>query len=567
MLSVVAAAGASLAGVLAYHFAYSGDWMGPFRPGNAWDENALDPATWLVSLPGHWLHRTKGVVNNSPVFLIAIAGLLALVRARDRRLPMVAALYTATAVPNGIHPDWEFGFCPPARFLVTALPALLPCLAAGIAASVRSLAAVAACLLALAVSWDSIVSALVFPEAAYHGVHLGFREIAGFYPFSIHFFEGEITGIPYLAVTFWLGMLVLFFAGGIFRRRVARLAIAGLAALVPAAWGYSDAVGAEVAACASPRLGICTAAAGGGLRPRLRERVLTAHFHDSRTGRRRDGRYWAEGPSDPPGLLASYRLPMLQPGVYRAEVPVVSRGRPEDAPHTLVVSYRGVLPASQPWEKRLFREIEAERDTNLMALDFYLGRPSFGYASLLFSGAGELSLGFPEFGMSPVRLHLADEGMYTIDAQRRRLSVEEGVLVTTQLLGPGNYLLDLGLNGSTLPALFERRAEPVFAAVFTAGVDSAAVAQTAGRWFSEDRTRSERIAGFTAPAAEGVFSPVWLSLPFTEGAYQLDLSLPGRQRVLVAIKYQGDREIRVDEVRIRKQEFATNREKRDMQEL
>ena len=552
---VVAAAGASLAGVLAYHFAYSGDWMGPFRPGNAWNENALDPATWLVSLPGHWLHRTKGLVNNSPVFLIAIAGLLALVRAGDRRLLVVAALYTATAGANGIHPDWEFGFCPPARFLVTALPALLPCLAAGIAASVRSATAVAACLLALTVSWDSVVSALFVPERAYDGIHLGFRKIAGFYPFSIHFFDGEITGIPYLAVSFWLGLLALSLAAGIFQCRGPRLAIAGLAALMPVAWGYSDAVGAAIQKRSSPGLGVLTEAADGGIRALRRSRILTAEFHKSETGSERDGRYSAKGPSDPPGLLASYRLPMWQRGVYRAEVPVGSRDRSEDAPHTAVVSRRDVLPVSGPWEQRLFKAMGAEQDTSLLALAFYLDRPSFGHASLLFSGAGELSLGPLKFSMLPVRLALAADEVQVFDEQHR-LGSDDMVLAATDPLDQGRYLLDLRLSGSTLPALFERRAEPIFAAIFPAASGGfEAVEQTARRWFSEDRTRAEDISGFTIPVAEGVFSPAWLSLPFTGGAYRLAFSLAGTQRLLVAIKYQGDHEIRVDRVLIRKQKL------------
>ena len=552
---VIAGGAVSLAGILAYHFAYSGDWMGPFRPGNAWDENALDPATWLVSLPGHWLHRTRGLVNNSPVFLVAVAGLFSLVRARDRRFPAVLALYAATAFANGIHPGWEFGFCPPARFLVTALPALLVCLAVGIAASSRSAAGVAVLLLALAVSWDSIVSALVVPELVYSGVHLGCREVEDFYPFSVHFFEGDVTGIPYMTVVLWFALLVLFFAAWIFRHRSVRLAMVGLAALVPAAWGNSESVGAAIQMRGSPRLGVLTEAANGSLGTRRRARMLTAEFHDTRTGSGQDRHYSAKGPSDSPGLLASYRLAMWQPGVYRTKAPVVSRGGREDPPHTAVVSYRDVLPASQPWEHRLFKVIGADQDTSLLSFDFYLDRPSFGYASLLFSGAGELSLGPLEFSMLPVRLDLVEDEVQVFDEQHR-LGSDHMVLVATDSLVPGRYLLDLGLSGSTLPALFERRAEPVFAAIFTAaGESSKAVGETARRWFSEDRTRSELISGFTTPFVEGVFSPAWLSLPFTGGAYRLGFSLAGTQRLLVAIKYKGDREIRVDRVRILKQKL------------
>lgn len=555
MPGVIAAAAVSLAGILAYHFAYSGDWMGPFRPGNAWNENALEPGTWLVSLPGHWLHRIRGLVNNSPVFLVAVAGMLALVRARDRRLLMVAVLYTATAVANGIHPGWEFGYCPPVRFLVTALPALLLCSAVGIAALSRSAAAAAACLLALAISWDSIVSGLIVPELVYDGVHLEFREIAGFYPFSIHFFQGKFTGIPYLAVSFWVGLLALSSAAGIFRHRGARLAIAGLAALAPAAWGYSEPVGAAIQTRASPRLGVLAEDPDGGIRTGRRARILTADFHESRTGNEREGLFSAIGPSDPPGLLASFRLPMWEPGVFRAEVSVVSRDWSGDAPNTAVVSYRNTLPVSGPWERRLFQTMETGSDTSLLAQVLYIDRPCFGRASLLFSGAGELSLAPLQFSMLPVRLDL-DEEDFQVFEEQHLLGSGDMVVVATDSIDPGRYLIDLGLSGSTLPLLFERRAEPIFAAIFPAASgNSDEVAQTARRWFSEDRTRTEQIAGFTTPVVEGVFSPAWLSLPFTGRAYRLGISLAGTQRLLVAIKYQGDREIRLDRVRIRKQKL------------
>ena len=561
MSGVIAAAAVSLAGVLVYHFAYSGDWMGPFRPGNAWDENALDPATWLVSLPGHWLHRTRGLVNNSPVFLAAVAGLWALVRARDRRLLMVAALYTATAVANGIHPGWEFGFCPPVRFLVTAMPALLLCLAAGITASVGSAAAVGACLLALTVSWDSIFSGLLVPELVYAGFNLEFREITGFYPLSIHFFQGATAGIPYLAVSFWLALLVLICSAGVFPRLCARLgarlAVAGVASLVPAVWGYADAVGGSIQTQASPKLGILKEAADGGIHTRRPARLLTAELDDSRTGTGGDGNYAADGRSDPPGLLASYHLAMWEPGIYRAEVPLVSRDGSSDAPHTAVVSYRDVLPISHPWERRLFEVVGTGQDTSLLALVFYLDRPRFGHASLLFSGTGELSLGPLKFSMLPVHLDLADDEV-RIFGEPHRLGSDDVVLVATDLLDQGRYLIGLELSGSTLPVLFERRAEPIFAAAFAAAKwNSEAAERTARRWFSEDRSRTELIAGCTTPVAEGVFSPGWLSLPFTGGAYELGFSLPDSRRLLVAIKYKGDREIRVDRVRIRKQKLRS----------
>ena len=157
--------------------------------------------------------------------------------------------------------------------------------------------------------------------------------------------------------------------------------------------------------------------------------------------------------------------------------------------------------------------------------------------------------------MLPIRLDLADDEVQVFD-EPHRLGPDNMVLVATDLLDPGRYLIDLGLSGSTLPVLFERRAEPIFAAVFpAAGGNSGAAAQTARRWFSEDRRRAELIAGFTTPVAEGVFSPGWLSLPFNRRAYEFGFSLSGSNRLLIAIKYRGNREILVDKVRVRKQKL------------
>ena len=158
--------------------------------------------------------------------------------------------------------------------------------------------------------------------------------------------------------------------------------------------------------------------ADGGIRTPRRARILTADFHDSQTGTEK-GLYSAKGPSDPPGLLASYRLPMWEPGVFRVEVPVVSRDWSGDAPNTAVVSYRNTLPVAGPWERRLFQTMEAESDTSLLSQAFYLDRPCFGRASLLFSGAGELSLGPLNFSILPVRPDLADDEVRVFDEQHQ----------------------------------------------------------------------------------------------------------------------------------------------------
>ena len=87
---------------------------------------------WKISLPGHWLHVGRGILNTSPVYFFALFGLLTLGKLRDRRVVIAAALYAATAGINGLHDNWLFGHDLPGRFMMTALPVLAMGLAWGL---------------------------------------------------------------------------------------------------------------------------------------------------------------------------------------------------------------------------------------------------------------------------------------------------------------------------------------------------------------------------------------------------------------------------------------------------
>ena len=128
-LSVWSSLEAASCALVAFHFAFSDDWLGPLRPGSgAWKENALD---YLQSGTSHCqgtgFMLTDGILNNSPHLLLrAWWGFSTLARLRDRRLVIAAAiLYAATAGINGLHTyNWNFGHGFPCRFMVmSALPA------------------------------------------------------------------------------------------------------------------------------------------------------------------------------------------------------------------------------------------------------------------------------------------------------------------------------------------------------------------------------------------------------------------------------------------------------------
>ena len=229
--------------LIAFHYAFSNDWMGPFRPGNAWGKDAVDISTWAISLPGHWLHENKGILNSSPIYFFSCLGLLALAHLRDRRILLALGFYGATAATNGLHPDWEFGFCFPARFLVTALPVLVLGLAFALPLLFRSATMTFCTALALAISLEGILSSLQFTESIFNGNNLLSRSINHFYPFHQHFVPPDQHHLPLLDLSFWVLLIAALFLGSIHfsdQHRRLRLIVILIATLSPFIWSRSE---------------------------------------------------------------------------------------------------------------------------------------------------------------------------------------------------------------------------------------------------------------------------------------------------------------------------------------
>ena len=86
LFTVGLAVTAGLYALIRFHYAFSGDWLGPLRPGSgAWGEDALDIANWSVSLPGQWLQVEMGLLNSSPIYFFALLGMVTIACQRDRR--------------------------------------------------------------------------------------------------------------------------------------------------------------------------------------------------------------------------------------------------------------------------------------------------------------------------------------------------------------------------------------------------------------------------------------------------------------------------------------------------
>ncbi len=253
VVGLVVAAGMYV--LIAFHYAFSDDWLGPLRPGsvyasNLYEKSALDIATWSISLPGHWLHVGKGLLNSSPIYFFALFGLLALARLRDRRVAVAVGFYAATAAINGLHSNWGFGFDLPARFLMTALPVLVLGLAWGLPLLLRAATTAFFAALALVISIESVLQTLVLTEGGYDGRNLINRSINHFYPIHQHFFEPGQQDMPLLDIAFWALLLAALF----FRPRHGglRWAVIAAAAFAPFLWSQSDALAARLPQSLSP---------------------------------------------------------------------------------------------------------------------------------------------------------------------------------------------------------------------------------------------------------------------------------------------------------------------------
>lgn len=271
---------AGLCALLAFHYAFSEDWLGPLRPGSgAWGEDALNIGIWKVSFPGHWLHVGRGILNTSPVYFFALFGLLTLAKLRDRRVAVAVALYAATAGINGLHNKWLFGHDLPGRFMMTALPVLAMGLAWGLPRLMRSATSSFFVALALAISLESIFHTSLLTEAGYKGNSLLGRSINRFYPTHLHYFGPEQKALPLLDLIFWAVLASAMFLRS--RHTWLRAAAIAVAAFAPILWSKTDVQAARFQECRSPYMPLLA----DGIKPlRFEFKVTLEPVVDSASG-------------------------------------------------------------------------------------------------------------------------------------------------------------------------------------------------------------------------------------------------------------------------------------------
>ena len=117
---------ASALGIAFYHHALYGFW----NPGRVYGARPeFSVATLADGLPGLFLDQEFGLLVYAPVLVLALPGLVLLLR-KDRRLGLTALCAVgAVVLTAGSWHMWRGGFNPPGRFLVPIVPLLFVCVA------------------------------------------------------------------------------------------------------------------------------------------------------------------------------------------------------------------------------------------------------------------------------------------------------------------------------------------------------------------------------------------------------------------------------------------------------
>ena len=529
--------------LIAFHYAFSGDWMGPLRLGSgAWGEGALDMAIWPISLPGHWLHVDKGILNSSPIYFFALFGLLALARLRDRRVAIAVGLYAATAAINGLHSKWGFGFGFPARFLVTALPVLILGLAWGLPLLRRAATTSFLAALALAISIEGVLNTLVLTEYGYEGLNLLDRSINQFYPLHQHFLESSEKAMPLLDMAFW----VLLAAALLFRpRHGLRWAVIAVAAFAPFLWSRSDTLAARLSQSLSPYM--------ANLSLKVAPHRFGIRLRPNADATQPDGSLHARPSATEAGVVSSSQIGTLLPSVCQLTFPGLSV-KPSDGQVSghLIISHSYTLEAVSPWMNLTSYPLIGGEVHDDYAITFQAEQSMIYYVHSEYSGYGELALNSLHVSFLPTHSEpqLAEIRRFAPKAEETQAHFSN--------LSKGHYRVRFNLTGSTFARFFERSPALIRTAVYASPASPDQLADIRSLWFGMDAYNWGTVISpdYLRPLTEGIHPPWWLSIPFAAGrASELRFVLTQPQDVYCLFHYNGPADLTLNDIVLYRETF------------
>ena len=517
--------------LLAYHYAFGGDWLGPLRPGSgAWGENPMDIANWKFSLAGQWLRADRGVLAMSPIFFVSFIGLITLARLWDRRLLIAASLYVTTAGVCGLHTMSIHGYEFAGRYMVTALPVLAIGLAWGLPPVLRRATTGFITTLALAISIESVLHTHVLPELAYNAEDLPGRSINRFYPLQIHSFGVEQQDLPLLDILFCgvLACALLFRP----QRFALRAAIIGAAALAPFVWGLTDTSASRLQQARSPYMPVLA----DKIEPmRFEFNVPLDKLHERSADS--EGRLRARPGKTPAGTVGYSRMFMPLLGVpHRGLYLLNFRGLRVDAPEGeisgyLTLSRKYTVPAVSRWSTQTNYPLIGGSVDGDQSLIFDVGQPSLCYIYTLYAGAGELALDAIQARLLPMRVMPIPKLTEIERARQKKQEPPVRAVHRFRDLPAGIYRVRFNFSGTTFGRFFKRFPAPIKTAVFT-------------------------LPPPARPIAQGAHPPWWLSIPFAgDEARELRFVLDKAQDVNVLLQYDGAADLELNDIALYRETY------------
>ncbi|MEE3234137.1 MAG: phospholipid carrier-dependent glycosyltransferase [Candidatus Latescibacterota bacterium] len=541
---------------VSYHLAFSDDWLGSFRPGNAWDETA-DIATWRFSLFGHWFAAGIGLIYLAPIFLLSFVGLSKLSKHQRKSLFIAGIFYIATAGVNGLHPDWRFGYCLPGRFLITAIPIIALGLSIALPLLRNSICSLFFVSFLMAISVESIIIVTGLPESAYVGDLLANRIIEDYYRFSSHFLpKSSIHNTIYYVLHWFVIAGSLYFSLNSNLPTTRRKILFSIAILLNLfVWNkYSKAIGIKHLTSYYIFPDKYDAPVGSKY-PKyiysLNTRSLQDTISNQGGGVKSQPKILPEVVSST--LLQSPNSTTLIPGFYYFQIPDLSfssskiglRGH-------LLLNHRKTVQAVSNYETK---QILTILDNTSRALALQATDHVFGYLKIVHSGSDTMQFGKIKASFSPVRLLSTKKSQ--IHKLDNKSSPNPSAFFQSIVLPKGTYNANFKISGSTSSALLKQYPKPLQLALYYTNVNEAIgfYQKMAELWFSHNHDTHMAIKNseYFYPRLESV-QPIWKTLlPLISDGFNISFELPKRGTVWLLAKYEGPLNIKIDSVTLFKE--------------
>jgi hypothetical protein len=537
-----------------YHLHLSGDIWGPFKPGNS---DVLDFGRLPTALFGQWLDVEVGLLNNSPIFLGSLVGVVAMTVSRDRRLLIVIGIYATTACVNALSNDWRFGYCFPSRFMVTALPALLIPLAHTMDRALReNVPLLFVLMLGGCIGWDGIREVVSLPEVGYIGGHLIHRALDEVYPVGTHFpllLDGET--VPWLDALVCVAVVTTLFliASGSRMQRAALLVGSIVVVQVIGRVQYPDRLDGRVAP--APSLRRFTAR-------NEQSRVYSGHQKSTlrlSNGAEQEGiHHVVRTAGGRPGVVAQGILPYVFPSVYGVTLPATALESSSDRPAGhFVVARRQSLRARSDHETRYAVPITPGKSVAFIRHVETTGK-ALVYQFVTYRGSADLQFGNATVVLHAETLDETDERVvsHSVDLESGPgRGLYHGFAVSG--LEKGFYRAEVKVDGITPSVWLARRSDPIVLTLFQNVKDSEDGKEKALAWrpMIGQPLKTPIPDNAERPSVEAYLSPHWASVGFGRQV-SIDFETDQTQTLYLCIAYSGEYEMVFKSVEVYRRSFT-----------